>query len=91
MIMAAVGARFEFFFHKVLDRAVRSVGVHFASDEVAVGEDLVHCSLKLADVGGDVLGDVLGNVVVDDRAPLGGLVLYDGKARFKVGRLHVDK
>ena len=70
---------------------MRSVGVHFASDEVAVGKDFVHCSLKLADVGGDVLGDVLGNVVVDDAAPLGGLVLYDGKARFKVRRLHVNE
>ena len=70
---------------------MRGVGVHLASDEIAVGEDLIHCALKLADVAGDVLGNVLGNVVVDDAAPLSRLVFDDGKARFKIGRLHIDK
>ena len=70
---------------------MRCVGVHLAPDEIAVGEDLVHRALKLADVRGDILSDVLGDIVVYDRAPLRGLVLHDGKARFKVGRLHVDQ
>jgi len=70
---------------------VRGVGVHLASDEIAVGENLVHRALELADVGRDILGNVTRNVVVDDGAPLRGLILHDGKARFKIGRLHIDK
>ena len=70
---------------------MRGVGVHLASDEVAVSENLIHRALELTDVGRDILGDVLGNVVVDDGAPLRSLILHDGKARFKIGRLHIDK
>ena len=71
--------------------AVGALLVHLLADQVAVGEDLIHRALKLADVAGDVLGDVLGNVVVDDAAPLSRLVFDDGKARFKIGRLDVDE
>ena len=85
------GGEIRVLFHKVLDRAVRGVGVHLASDEVAVGENLVHRALELTDVGRDILGNVTRNVVVDDGAPLRGLVFHDGKARFKIGRLHIDK
>ena len=70
---------------------MRGVGVHLASDEIAVGENLVHRALELADVGRDILGNVTRNVIVDDGAPLRGLILHDGKARFKIGRLHIDK
>ena len=85
------GGEIRVLFHKVLDRAVRGVGVHLASDEIAVGENLVHRALELADVGRDILGNVTRNVVVDDGAPLRSLILHDGKARFKIGRLHIDK
>ena len=85
------GGKVRVLLHEVLDRAVRRVGVHLASDEIAVGENLVHRALELTDVGRDILGDVLGNVVVDDGAPLRSLILHDGKARFKIGRLHIDK
>ena len=70
---------------------MRGVGVHLASDEIAVGENLVHRALELTDVGRDILGDVLGDVIVDDGAPLRSLILHDGKASFKIGRLHIDK
>ena len=70
---------------------MRGVGVHLASDEIAVGENLIHRALELTDVGRDILGNVTRNVVVDDGAPLRGLVFHDSKARFKIGRLHIDK
>ena len=79
-------------FDEVLDGPAGRVRVEiFLIEKLAVGENLIHGAFDLADVGGDILGDVARDLVLNESAPLGGLVLHDGKAGFKIGRLHVDQ